>query len=203
MILNFDNLVNVHKLKIKGVIHIGAHYGQEYELYKKHNIKNIIFFEPLTKNFDTLKLNVGEECVLYNYALGNQESEIDMYVESVNYGMSCSILKPKLHLIEYPHIIFDQMETVKMKLLDNIEFNRNDYNFINIDVQGYELEVFKGSSKSLHNIDYIITELNTDELYQGCAKLQELIEFLSPYGFKLIDKIIGPNLWGEGLFIKY
>lgn len=203
MTIDFDYIVSTFNLKIRGVIHIGAHYGQEYKFYKKHNIKNIMFFEPLIKNFNVLKYNVGEECLLYNFALGNRETEIDMYVESVNYGMSCSVLEPKLHLTEYPHIIFDQKETVKMKILDNIEFDKTNYNFINIDVQGYELEVFKGSSKCLHNIDYIITELNVDELYHGCAKVEDLIAFLSSYGFKLIYKYIGPNRWGEGLFVKY
>ena len=70
MILDFNNLIKKYDLKIKGIIHIGAHHGQEHSLYIQNNIKNIIYFEPLKTNFDVLSKNVGENAVLFNYALG-------------------------------------------------------------------------------------------------------------------------------------
>ncbi len=73
---------------------------------------------------------------------------------------------------------------------------------IKIDVQGYELEVFKGARNSLKYIDYIISEINRDELYENCARVEELVKFLNPYGFKLVEQAwVGGN-WGDGLFIK-
>jgi hypothetical protein len=117
--------------------------------------------------------------------------------------MSSSILEPKLHTEQYPHIVFDNKEIVDMRRLDEIEFNFNGYNFINIDVQGYELEVFKGSENTLKNIDYIISEINRDELYKNCSKVNDLIEFLEPYGFQLVEQNWEGNTWGDGLFIKH
>ena len=51
--LSFDlqQLAEKYQLEIQGFIHIGAHYGQEYEIYQKLNIVNLVFFEPLTENF--------------------------------------------------------------------------------------------------------------------------------------------------------
>jgi hypothetical protein len=46
--LDLEELVQKYQLKIKGLIHIGAHYGQEYEIYQKLGITNLIFFEPLS-----------------------------------------------------------------------------------------------------------------------------------------------------------
>ena len=89
-----------------------------------------------------------------------------------------------------------------MVRLDDIEINIKNYNLINIDVQGYELEVFKGAEKSLENIDYIISEINRDEVYLGCAKINELEDFLKPYGFKLVEQNWAGNIWGDGFFIK-
>lgn len=203
MILNWDDLKNKYDLNIRGVIHIGAHHGQEYNLYKSHNISNIIFIEPLKSNFDILKKKVGEECTLYNLALGNIEGKIEMYVETANFGMSSSILKPKLHLTQYPFITFDNKEIVDIKRLDDIQYNRDNFNMINIDVQGYELEVFKGAKSSLNNIDYIISEINIDEVYEGCGKLQDLINTLEPYGFKLVTMDLSGITWGDALFVKY
>jgi len=202
MLLDFNGLVEKHKMEIKGVIHIGAHHGQENTLYKQNNIKNIVYFEPLQSNFDVLKHNVGEGPLLFNCALGNDEKEIEMFVETANMGQSSSVLEPALHATQYPHIVFDRKEKVSMRKLDNIGLEMENYNFINIDVQGYELEVFKGSINTLSHIDYIIAEINREELYKNCSQISDLKEFLSEYGFELVEEAwIGGN-WGDGLFIK-
>lgn len=200
MLLDFNSLVKKYDLKIRGVIHIGAHYGEEHKLYKENNINNIIYFEPLKNNFDTLRNNIKDDVIFYNYALGSEEKEIEMFVETANNGQSSSILEPHLHKQQYPHIVFNNKEMVKMKRLD--DFQIEDYNFINIDVQGYELEVFKGAKKTLENVDYIISEINRAELYKNCASVNQLIEFLKPYGFDLIEESWDGYTWGDGLFIK-
>lgn len=201
MLLDFNSLVKKYNMNIKGVIHIGAHHGQEHKIYKENDIKNIAYFEPLTSNFNILKNNVGDDAMLFNYALGNEEKMVEMFVETANRGQSSSVLEPDLHKRQYPHIVFNGKETVTMKRLDDIGLS-NEYNLINIDVQGYELEVFKGSVDILKNIDYIISEINRDELYKNCAKVGELKEFLNQFGFELVEETWDGNTWGDGFFIK-
>lgn len=202
MLIDLLKLNEKYKLEIKGVLHIGAHFGQENKVYELLGIKNRIFFEPLSKNFKRLCENVGDQFTLVNKALGNFEGTVEMYVESANSGQSSSILKPSLHLVQYPHITFPNKETVEITKLDNVEFMRQDFNFINIDVQGYELEVFKGSEKTLESIDYIMTELNIEELYENCARLDSIKEYLSNFGFKLVETDWSGFTWGDGFFIK-
>jgi FkbM family methyltransferase len=202
MILDLIKLVENFNLNIKGVIHIGAHYGQENEVYNELNIKNRIFFEPLKNNFNKLKENIGDEFLLINKALGNENKKVEMYVDTENQGGSSSILKPKIHLIQYPHIVFESIEEVEMTRLDDIEFDINNYNFINIDVQGYELEVFKGSSLSLDKIDYIMCEVNRGEIYENCAMIEDIDKFLSTYGFKMVEVDWAGGGWGDAFYIK-
>ena len=202
MLLDLIALTYKYDMKIKGVLHVGAHHGQENKFYDFLSIKNRMFFEPLSSNFSKLKENVGEEFTLVNKALGNQNTMVEMYVEVANQGQSSSVLKPAKHLEQYPHIQFPAKEKVEMVRLDDLEINSNDFNFINIDVQGYELEVFKGAEKTLNGIDYIMAEINRDELYENCAKVDELIEFLGSYGFKLVETDWAGGTWGDGLFIK-
>jgi FkbM family methyltransferase len=202
MLLDFNSICNKYNLNIKGVIHIGAHYGQEDHFYRDKNIKNVMYFEPLTKNFKILESNVPKDRILHKMALGNEEKKMLMNVESSNSGMSSSLLTPKHHLIQYPHILFNETEEVDVKKLDNIEFNREDYNFINIDVQGFELEVFKGAEETLNNIDYIISEINNTHLYEGGALIEDLKIFLSNYNFKLIEENWAGETWGDGFFMK-
>jgi len=202
MLLDFDHLVSKYEMKIKGVLHIGAHYGQEHGLYKRHGIENISYFEPLQNNFEKLQENVVDGSTLHKVALGNENKKTKMFVETANQGMSSSILEPKVHLTQYPYIKFESTEEVDMKRLDDMDIDDEKYNMIVIDVQGYELEVFKGSSNFLKKIDYIFSEINRDEVYENCAKVEELSDFLSSYGFELSEHNWVGGSWGEALYIK-
>jgi FkbM family methyltransferase len=206
MLLNFEKIYKDYKMDIRGILHIGAHYGQEYKVYKEHEIKNIMFFEPLEKNFLVLEENMQNEpgVALVKKALGNQNSEVRMYVESDNQGQSSSVLMPRKHLVQYPHIRFHETELVEMVKLDDFlkPPERKKYNFINIDVQGYELEVFKGSTEILNNIDYIISEVNRDDLYFKCARVEEIDEFLEPYGFIRVETNWEGHTWGDALYVR-
>ena len=201
MILNFDMLYSKYHLDIKGVLHIGSHFGQENVVYQKYKIENKIFFEPLPHTFEILKQNVTDG-VLVNKALGSYTSIIKMYVEHNNQGQSSSILKPKKHLIQHPNIIFDSVCDVEMIRLDDYEYDRSKYNFINMDVQGYELEVFRGARETLNHIDYVMTEVNRDEVYENCAQINELDYFLNKYGFKRVEVDWAGNIWGDAFYIK-
>lgn len=203
MTYTLQDLAHAYDLNINGVIHIGAHFGEEYFMYRDYKIEYMLFIEPCTKNFDLLKLNVPEsnKVKLIKKALGNKTDKIKMYVESANHGQSNSILEPDLHAKQYPFIEFNDQELVDMVRLDDI-VSEKIYNFINIDIQGYELEALKGASNYLHNIDYIYSEINRDSVYKGCSLVGDLDEFLSKYGFvRVLTEWCGQT-WGEAFYVK-
>jgi FkbM family methyltransferase len=205
MMISLEHIVKTYNLNIKGVIHVGAHYGEEYKDYKKQGIKNMMFFEPVKSNFDKLLENIPIEntIFLFNNALGNETGEKEMFIETVNQGQSCSLLEPKLHLKQYPKIKFDKKETVTIDKLDNISFDRSEFNMINTDVQGMELEVFKGAKETLKTIDIIYSEINFEEVYKGCCLVGDLDTFLGSYGFIRILTDAKPKTWGDALYLKY
>ena len=89
-----------------------------------------------------------------------------------------------------------------MVRLDDELKDNDKYNFINIDVQGYELEVFKGSSQILKNVDYIMTEVNKSEVYKNCAMVEDLDNFLSKFNFKRVETTWDGITWGDAFYIK-
>jgi len=204
MLISFTNLHNKYKLNIKGIVHIGAHYGEEIQEYVDNGIQKITVFEPLSKNFEILSQrlqNVNADIEGYQVALGSKKGTATMYLSS-NEAQSSSILKPKQHLELHPDVLFDGMEEVEVSLLD--DYDIGDANFINIDVQGYELEVFKGGKKTLENIDYVYCEVNRDEVYEGAPMVEELDEFLGTYGFERVETHWPETYytWGDALYIK-
>ena len=72
--------------------------------------------------------------------------------------------------------------------------------FLNIDVQGLELSVLKSGESHLSNIQAIYLEVNTDELYEGCAKLDEIDSFLQSHGFKQTVVRMTEFGWGDALY---
>jgi FkbM family methyltransferase len=203
MILSFDNILSKYNMNISGVIHIGAHYGEEVESYLNQGIKDIVLFEPLLENFDIIEKNVSNlnaNIIGHQVALGNENKNIQMNLASNNLESS-SILKPKLHLIQHGHITFNGTEEVEMKKLD--DFNYQTYNFINMDVQGYELEVLKGATETLKFVDYVYCEVNRDEVYEGNAMIEDIDNFLQQYNMKRVETSWWDDgNWGDALYIK-
>ena len=75
---------------------------------------------------------------------------------------------------------------ISIKRLDEIikkkEIKRP--SIMKLDVQGYELEVLKGSKKILKNIDFIITEIFFKKIYKNQVNRKRLFKFLNNNNFK-------------------
>ena len=220
-ILDIRFLKEKYDLKIDGIIHIGAHLAHEHIMYLNTGVRDIIYFEPVKEIHDTLVKNISYihnnfvstdlSTHIFNFALGNEnKDDVVMNVEKNDrYGCS-SILEPSTN---YNHIPFVQ-EKVKMRRLDDIKELKDlalsptlKYNYLNLDVQGYELEVLKGASNSLESIDYIMCEINRDTTskkldYIGASLIDEVCNFLSKYNFELVEERWPGTSWGDGFFIK-
>jgi len=207
MLLDILPLRTKYNLNITGVIHVGAHHGQELAEYEQiPELKHVIFFEPDPDTFKVLKEMVDSksgserEIIAINKGLGPFKCEMDFHRENNN-GGSNSVLPPKLHKEQYPGIIFNEIIKVKIDPLDRYECS-SVLNFLNIDTQGFDLEVLRGAKKTLKNIDCIMIEVNRAELYEGCSLVDEVDEFLSKFGFKRVETYWAGNTWGDAFYLK-
>lgn len=200
MILDFNSIATNFSCVFNGVLHIGAHHGNEYNTYRAMNISPVVFVEALPHVYDILIKNVSTECICINTALGNKVGKVEMYVDEANSGGSSSVLKPKLHLTQYPGITFPKKIEVPITKVDLLDIPK--CNFLNIDVQGYELEVLKGAKEYLNGIDYVMIEVNRDEVYENCVQVNEIDEYLGNYGLnRAITNWVGET-WGDAFYIK-
>lgn len=76
------------------------------------------------------------------------------------------------------------------------------FDFVNLDLQGFELPVIKGFGENIEKIKYIYSEVNIDDVYIGCTKLNELDEYLEQYGFIRVETKMTDANWGDALYIK-
>lgn len=187
---------------MKGVIQIGSHYAEEYEGWLSLGATNFIFFEPVPESYEKMVriLPKTDNIKTYQMAIGNLYGKAFMFIETEHQGKSCSILRPFLHLEQYPDIKFTHRIMVDINKLDNIEYDRSLYDHLHIDTQGYEVEVLKGANESLKSIETIECEVYRQELYHNCPMSDQVVNYLEQRGFELIDIFWRGNTWGDAKF---
>jgi hypothetical protein len=87
-------------------------------------------------------------------------------------------------------------------IIKEYKINTSIYNFLSIDVQGYELEVMKGFDDLIKNFDFIYTEVNEKHLYKNCPLIFDLDNYLLKFGFERINTYMTHHGWGDAIYKK-
>lgn len=82
------------------------------------------------------------------------------------------------------------------------EFNLPAPDLIKIDVQGAELDILKGAGDLLREVKHLILELQSVEYNKGAPLKDEVIDWLSQNGFKLVKQIADQGPDGDYHFIR-
>lgn len=212
MIFDLRSVQDRTGINITGAIHVGAFLGEELPQYRHLGLTNTILFEPQKHLYEMVKARCLPTEQVFHTALGSEESIVDMFVSDREGGVrngagaSSSILEPRKHLTEHPEVTFPTKETITVHRFDKFVKDNNinivGFNFLNIDVQGYELEVLKGIGNTLNQIQMMIVEVNRDEVYTGCPMVEELDEFLQQYDIFRSATAWQSQSWGDALYVR-
>lgn len=203
MLIDLPELLSFFHIDPRGVIDIGSHQGQRLELYQQMKFKSVLAFEASRSNFEILKSKASSNVTVVNKALGRVADVCSLNIAS-NDGISSSVLKPKVHLEQYPDVKFDRTEKVEMTTLDlwNEEHKSNEqHNVVFLDVQGFEFEVLLGARKTLNNVECVICKISRSDLFENCSQATEIDLFLRTYGFRRIFTTWAGGTWGIGCYV--
>ena len=201
MLIPLQYLVDKYNIQFKGILHVGAHECEElkdYNLYITND--KILWVEAMPDKVELCKSKYPD-IFIENAVISDKIEKVKFNIS--NHGQSSSILNFGLHSHYHPTVCYvNSFETETTLLKDIIcKYNIN-YNFINLDIQGVELRALKSMSEYLQNIDYIYTEVNCAEVYQGCDKVTDLDEYLKTFGFKRVETHWTGCKWGDAFYIK-
>jgi FkbM family methyltransferase len=169
--------------KVRGVIHVGAHLGQERHHYASLGL-NVIWVEPIPTVFESLQANIagvhGQRA--YRHLLTDKDgAEYDFHVSS-NVGASSSIFDFGRHTDVWPGVHYTHnirlAATTLTRLVQTEGIDLTEYGALILDTQGSELLVLKGAIDLLDSFQYIKAEAADFEVYSGCCQLNDLTEFL-------------------------
>src|SRR5689334_10554287 len=97
MLITLESLVKKYAIKIKGIIHIGAHYCEERESYNNCGVTDdkIIWIEGQKKVYDAMKES-NKNIKIYNALISDtNDKEVELIVTSNS--QSSSILELDEH----------------------------------------------------------------------------------------------------------
>ena len=205
-----------YKVPLRGVIHVGAHRGEEVHQYEELGAKKIIWVEPNPDVFKEMEILLNDasastESSAFEYAASNVDHEtvdFNLYYGPDaghlvgNKGCS-SLLKAKGRFEDWYQKTI-KVETITIDtLVEENDFDYADYDLLNLDVQGAEMLALEGATKTLNNVNYISTEATWDNPdYIGNVMYDELKVFLESKGFKEEEIINHGENWGDVLFVR-
>lgn len=201
MLIPLESLVKKYNIKFKGILHVGAHECEEINDYERYIQRDkILWIEALKNKVDFCKArfkNINIENAVVSDTVENVSFKV------ANNGQSSSILDFGLHSHYHPQVHYVKEFICETQLLKNILPKYEiDYNFLNFDIQGAELKALKGMEAYLEKVDYLYTEVNSEQVYKGCALVTELDEYLKKYGLLRVETKWTNYKWGDAFYIR-
>ena len=187
-----------------GVLHIGAHLGQESAKYAEIGT-DVLWVEADPETYKLLQHQISvysNSQKSINALLGEKSHQrVDFYRASNN-GQSSSIFK--FGEDKFPNVFTSStIELVSMRLDDLFsESELAHYDHWVIDVQGAELQVLHGAINSLPSCKSLLVEVSRANHYEGGANYEDLCNFLRRFGFKPLWEP-QEGFHGNLLFLKF
>jgi FkbM family methyltransferase len=203
MLIDANTLKNKFGVNPKGILHVGAHLGEEYGLYVNAGwFCPIIWVEGQTELAVRLKSFIPTNHKVINAIVWDLD-DIELNFKLTNNSQSSSLFDFGTHQFIYQDVFVNKIERVKTKRLDSFIESNNNIDLLVLDIQGAELKALIGLGKHLKRVNYVYSEVNKKEVYKDCALVKDLDRYLKNFGFKRVATswVVGAG-WGDALWIK-
>lgn len=201
MLIPLHSLVQQYNIHFSGILHVGAHECEELNDYERYIGRDkILWVEALPGKVEFSK-NKYPNLLIENAVVSDKIETVKFNIS--NNGQSSSILEFGLHSKYHPQVHYIGSFECETKMLKDIIPKYNiTFNFLNFDIQGAELKALNGMEEYLPMVDYLYTEVNSNQVYQGCAIISELDEYLKKFGLFRVETKMTPFEWGDAFYIR-
>ena len=208
MLISPKRLQRFWRIHPEVVMHIGAHKAEELRDYADlgWGSQATVWLEALPHKAEYVKELVADlpHHTVITAVVWDKAGETIEFNETNN-GQSSSALKLKDTAGLYPHIVVTEVvKRVTSTVADLVDFDAlGRVGLVNLDIQGAELRALQGFGANIALVDAVYAEVNVRELYEGCAMLPDVDEWMSGQGFTRVDWVILPGVgWGDALWVR-
>lgn len=207
MLIEVKELVGLWKIQPNGILHVGAHEGEEYETYCQAgwvtSEKRVTWVEIQHDLVSKLQKKLPRDLnTILEGAIWDRDG-ISLNLQLANNSQATSLLGFGTHSETYPEISVIREENVITTRLDSLLNNNQTFDFVNLDIQGAELKALVGMGKMIDNVNWVYTEVNKRSVYEGCALVGEMDDFLLQHGFKRgATKWMRGAGYGDALYVR-
>ena len=173
---------------VDNVIDIGVAYGTDF-LLKNFPKANFFLIEPNPFFFNSIEEKIVKKysAKLFKVAAGNENGKKKFYYSE---GFSSFIQREDYKIKKEIEVNISTLD----EILKNDDLKGK--NLLKIDTEGFELEVLKGSTKTLQEVNYLVIEMRLENI--KTYNPSEIISFLYNKDF-IFHKIIKVNYTKNGI----
>ncbi len=216
----FNPLSNFHhkritkylcKLDIEKIIDIGAHQGEFLEnalIIEKVN--SFYAFEPQKHIFNELseKFSKNKKVTLFNYAMDEEIAKKKIKINKLSMKSSLAEVNEKSLYLKFINFLllskssfedeYEVQTNTVDKIFDGISLQKT---LLKIDVEGFEMNVIKGSRMKLKEIPFIMLENQFGNHFKN-NNFKDIEKFLSERNFVVCKKFLFPTLHYQDVIFK-
>ena len=199
MLISVRELQQFWGVNPRTIVHVGAHNAEELEAYAQAGWGPVIWIEAQPQKASDLLKRIPAGHRIIEAAVWDTEGE-NLDLNIMTNTESTSLLNLGTHSKEHPTVEFSHTIPVRTKTLKNLLANTQAPEMLALDIQGVELRALKGYGDEISKVKWIYCEVNRAELYQGCALISDLDDYLGRYGFIRTATRWTIHNWGDALF---
>ena len=203
--------MHLRDLDIDKVIDVGAHKGEFLEnMLKIQKVNSFYAFEPQKNIFKELnkKFARNKKVKLFNCAIDKEISNKKLKINKISMKSSLAEVNENSLYLKFINFLaqsksnFEGEYEVQTNTVDKIFEGINlQKSLLKIDVEGFEINVIKGSQMKLEEISFILLENQFGNHFKN-NNFKDITKLLSEKNFKICKKFIFPTLHYQDILFE-
>lgn len=199
-----------HGITVAGLIHLGAHEGEELADYARLGRFPVTLIEAHPDTYRRLEATVAAMPDVFpvHAAVTDRDGPVTFHISGYD---ECNSVLPVATLgAIMPGAAEQGTIEVAGRSLDSLatEWRAQGHkaasaNVVVCDIQGAELLALQGASSFLPQLEAVVLEVSFDELYEGCGQVEEIDQIMDDAGFtRVATASVQHWSWGDALYVR-
>ncbi len=199
------------ELDIEKIIDIGAHKGEFLEnMLILEKVNSFYAFEPQKNIFLELneKFSKNKKVSLFNFAMDKEITNKKLKINKLSMTSSLAEINEKSLYLKFKNLLtftksnyeeeYDVQTNTVDKIFEGISLKKT---LLKIDVEGFEINVIKGSQMKLNEIAFVLLENQFGNHYKN-NDFNDVKKILSEHNFIICKKFIFPTMHYQDVLFK-